>query len=100
MQQCIFSTRHPTLALLDIEQLSPTRYSDRLFNYRVETRRVFVNFHVLDEKGMERRRKFPLRSSRSRLIVLDRGLMARLSIQFIPLRVNKIFMEESYRVRN
>lgn len=97
MQQCIFSTRHPTLALLDIEQLSPTRYSDRLFNYRVETRRVFVNFHVLDEK---RRRKFPLPSSRSRLIVLDRGLMARLSIQFIPLRVNKIFMEESYGVRN
>lgn len=33
------------------------------------------------------------------VIVLDRGLMARVSPQFVP-RANKIFMEESYGVRN
>lgn len=44
-------TPPPPLPALDIEQLSPTRYSDRLFNYRVETRRVSLIFAFWMRRG-------------------------------------------------
>lgn len=56
-------TSPPPLPALDIEQLSPTRYSDRLFNYRVETRRVSLIFAFWEGDGEEGKIRPPSSSS-------------------------------------